>query len=318
MTYLDLKKFKFYYWFAFPALKGPKATFTSCPKRITECLNTDQLSSLETKHKSIDPNHASYFLILLQDDHEVTLHPVEDFSTIKESGAKVYIGFADPSTHSEYPGWPLRNFLSYINAKFPGETEWNVLCFRVKSRNPEASICFSIRVASSDDGKTTVGWEKNDKDKLVPRVVDLSHVLDPAKLAQNAVNLNLKLMRWRLVPDLDLDKVAATKVLILGSGTLGCNVARGLLAWGVSNITFVDNSKVSYSNPVRQSLFEFQDCLKSGKDKSAAAAEALKRIYPKVNSRGLQLSIPMPGHSVPDSSKFKQEVTDHKLIFFLF
>lgn len=44
------------------------------------------------------------------------------------------------------------------------------------------------------------------------------------------------------------------------SGTLGCAVARTLLGWGVRHITFVDNGRVSYSNPSRQCLFEFEDC----------------------------------------------------------
>merc|ERR1719427_1941262 len=75
-------------------------------------------------------------------------------------------------------------------------------------------------------------------------------------------------MKWRLVPDLNLDCVATSKFLLLGSGTLGCGVARCLLGWGARNITFVDNAKVSYSNPVRQSLFEFSDCLDGGQKKS--------------------------------------------------
>jgi hypothetical protein len=48
-------------------------------------------------------------------------------------------------------------------------------------------------------------------------------------LAEQAVDLNLKLMRWRIMPELDLDKVSSTRCLLLGAGTLGCYVARALM-----------------------------------------------------------------------------------------
>ena len=68
--------------------------------------------------------------------------------------------------------------------------------------------------------------------------------MDPNCLAANAVDLNLKLMKWRLQPNIDLEIVKEKSVLLLGSGTLGCNVSRVLIGWGVRNITFLDNGYV--------------------------------------------------------------------------
>lgn len=100
------------------------------------------------------------------------------------------------------------------------------------------------------------------------------------------------------MPSLQVNKVAATKCLLLGAGTLGCYVARALMVsshlsrgaqlimqgWGIRNITFVDSARVSYSNPVRQPLFDFEDCLDGGKPKAQCAADRLKKIFPGVVS----------------------------------
>ncbi len=42
--------------------------------------------------------------------------------------------------------------------------------------------------------------------------------MDPRRLAESAVDLNLRLMRWRAVPDLDTGRLAATRCLLLGAG----------------------------------------------------------------------------------------------------
>jgi hypothetical protein len=92
-----------------------------------------------------------------------------------------------------------------------------------------------------------VGWEKNAAGKMGARMADLAPMMDPVRwavcptsvcivlimlarrLADQAVDLNLKLMRWRILPELNLERVAATKCLLLGAGTLGCYVARTLM-----------------------------------------------------------------------------------------
>lgn len=87
--------------------------------------------------------------------------------------------------------------------------------------------------------------------------LDLKTFQDELSLAQDAVDLNIKLMKWRMLPRLDIDKIQARKCLLFGAGTLGCQTARNLIGWGVKHISFIDYSNVSYSNPVRQSLYEY-------------------------------------------------------------
>lgn len=121
--------------------------------------------------------------------------------------------------------------------------------------------------------------------------------MDPHKLAETSTYLNLKLMKWRLMPTLNLEAIAKQKCLLLGAGTLGCGVARNLLSWGVRNITFVDSGKVSYSNPVRQNLYRHEDAL-HGRPKAKTAAERIIEICPSATAKGVSIHIPMPGHTV--------------------
>ncbi len=49
------------------------------------------------------------------------------------------------------------------------------------------------------------------------RMIDAGSVMDPGQQADHAVALNLKLMRWRAAPELQLDRLAECRCLLLGA-----------------------------------------------------------------------------------------------------
>lgn len=92
----------------------------------------------------------------------------------------------------------------------------------------------------------------------------------------------------------------------------------------MKKITFVDKGTVSFSNPVRQPLFTFADCLNGGAPKAHRASEALKEIYPGVETSGHLLSVPMAGHPIMDEDATRAEfealqklIDEHDAVFLL-
>uniref|UniRef100_A0A665UEI7 Ubiquitin-like modifier-activating enzyme ATG7 n=1 Tax=Echeneis naucrates TaxID=173247 RepID=A0A665UEI7_ECHNA len=331
LTFADLKKYHFYYWFCFPAL-----CFLEGIKILMASLFLSQISALQEAYDGLFKKGTGvvpYFLMKYTDD-TVHLAPLGDWDTFFTDNKKVTVGVYDPCTLSQHPGWPLRNLLVLLANRWGSKLDTvEVLCFRDRtlqgSRSIQHSVIFQVKLPNlSDMCPKSVGWEKNSKGAMGPRMVNLSECMDPKRLAESSVDLNLKLMRWRLVPSLDLDKVVNTKCLLLGAGTLGCNVARTLMGWGVRHITFVDNAKISYSNPVRQPLYEFEDCLGGGKSKATAAVDRLTKIFPGVISEGYNMSIPMPGHPVNfsqatlsqaqrDVEQLEKLISEHDVVFLL-
>ncbi|WVN87646.1 E1-like protein-activating enzyme Gsa7p/Apg7p [Cryptococcus depauperatus CBS 7841] len=299
VTFADLKKYVYHYWFAFPVLISSPAWHVDndfVPLPLKELSEIRQLSHI--------PAQQSFFLIRRSPNGWVSAS-LASFASFYSSGEQPTIVFSDPAALPNNPGWPLRNALFYLNKKFSVHNI-TVVCLRENEARKADVYVEKGSEGGSGELKTT-GWERN-AGKLAPRVIDLGPMMDPSRLSAQAVDLNLKLIKWRLLPSLDLDKISSIKCLLLGAGTLGCYVSRILLGWGVRNITLVDSGRVSYSNPVRQPLFNFEDCLNGGKLKALCAAERLRSIFPGVNATGVELSIPMPGHPVSSFSTLSESV----------
>ncbi|XP_043375048.1 ubiquitin-like modifier-activating enzyme ATG7 isoform X8 [Dermochelys coriacea] len=296
LTFADLKKYRFYYWFCYPALCFPDGIpIVQQAVCLGERFSPTQIQALQKAYDELCQMEGvtalPYFLIKYNDKSVLVslLKNWNDFFQDQEE--KVTVGVYDPCSFTQYPGWPLRNLLVMAAHRWGSHLHSvEVLCFRDRTmqgvRDLTHSSIFEIKLPqmpqSPVDCPKAVGWEKNQKGSMGPRMVNLSECMDPKRLAESSVDLNLKLMCWRLVPTLDLEKVVSSKCLLLGAGTLGCCVARTLMGWGVRQITFVDNAKISYSNPVRQPLYEFKDCLDGGKPKALAAADRLQKIFPGV------------------------------------
>ena len=174
------------------------------------------------------------------------------------------------------PLYLLNRIAYYYLWKLLGEVTIEILYINMKLQG------YKIELLNMVDIKQ-VGWERNN-DNLLLHSVNLMSLLDKNYITKQAVNLNLNLMKWRLMPDIDLEKISKQKCLLFGAGTLGidrfikgCNIGRALIGWGVNTIGFIDNSLVSYSNPFRQSLFELKHV---GMQKSTIAALKLQEIYP--------------------------------------
>lgn len=311
LSFADLKKFHYYYWFAFPSPSQP-TVYLKETNSISLSFSNNQLEDIAQDYKKIDSDQKNFFFILKQNDN-VFIKPLAELfnpklevqNDLNIDLSSLYFVFADPSNGNN-PGWPLRSFLAALLEHCPSLCKMDIQVIGLRcsaSGAVDKSLVFTVSVPENVQAVESagwVGWERNDRGNFGPKLANMSASMDPVKLAETSSDLNIKLMKWRLVPDLDVDVMKRTKCLLLGAGTLGCHVARGLLAWGFRHITFVDYGKVSYSNPTRQVLFTHEDC-RAGRGKADAAALNLRKILPSVETRGIALHIPMPGHPVGES-----------------
>ncbi|KAK7404257.1 hypothetical protein VNO78_05000 [Psophocarpus tetragonolobus] len=316
ISFADLKNWTFNYWFAFPALMlHPPATVLNL-KPASHWFTVPEAESLSAAcnqwRSSKSTADVPFFLVTIDPNSRASVRLLKDWEACQSNAHKILFGFYDPCHLPNNPGWPLRNFLALISVR------WNLnsvqfFCYRENRGFADMRLSLvgealiTVPQGWKDTVPSAVGWELN-KGRKAPRCISLGQSMDPTRLAISAADLNLKLMRWRALPSLNLNALSSLKCLLLGAGTLGCQVARMLMAWGVRKITLVDNGRVAMSNPLRQSLYTLDDCLNGGKFKATAAVESLKRIFPAVEAEGIVMAIPMPGH--PVNSQEQDSVLD--------
>ncbi|SPP75575.1 ubiquitin-like modifier-activating enzyme ATG7 [Drosophila guanche] len=330
LSFADLKCHSYYYWFAFPCPLTPTLKLQGAVTRLSDLPNgSNYVEALQ----SLAPESQNFFILYANGQQNEAVE-ARSLSSLDENEVEhYYFGFADPSEY-EHPAWLMRNYAAYLLQRFPcfvGRTlRFLGLRYNQKMQMDDSLIWNVVQSEACDLTKTEdiqfVGWELNKNGKMGPRMVCMRDSMDPAKLAENSINLNLKLMKWRLVPDINLEIISQTKCLLFGAGTLGCAVARNLLSWGFKRITLMDSGKVGFSNPVRQNLYTHADAVAGNRMKATTAAQRLRDINPSAETVGHVLEIPMPGHTIGESLRaqteqnlqlIEQQVQAHDVIFLL-
>eukprot|EP00897_Mesotaenium_endlicherianum_P002215 jgi/Mesen1/2020/ME000148S01118 len=346
ISFADLKKWKFYYWCAFPGIVMPQAAMLSAPPQSAATLfgplqAEDIIAAYSTWRRrgsqkeplakaatvaaggegsplsvtagavempagegmvgnskptlgdkdETTASSSSAFLLRISDNHSTTAHPLSRWHHLQKQGGQVMLVFLDPCHLADNPGWPLRNLLALAAVRW-NIRQLRVLCWRENRGRPDLARCPVLEITLPDLSAWTeggripeaVGWEKNSKGVNGPRVADLAPALDPVRLATAAADLNLKLMRWRMLPSLDVPRLSSTRCLLLGA-VVAIGRACAWQAWGVRHITLVDCGRVAMSNPLRQSLYTLEDCLRGGRPKAEAAAQHLSSIFPGMAGR---------------------------------
>lgn len=134
IIFKDLKKYHYYYWFAFPVPANltvekigisPITKFFSEEEVLFVIVNLllfvsfkrlFQLVDVYDQYHALSLEQKSFFLIKQHPDYKVEVLPLRRITPemVVEPELRVHFAFSDPSTSENYPGWPVRNFIAFI------------------------------------------------------------------------------------------------------------------------------------------------------------------------------------------------------------
>ncbi|CAL4955799.1 unnamed protein product [Urochloa decumbens] len=310
-SFADLKNWKVYYNIAFPSLVFNSRMTLLSLQCASEVLSKEESASLyealQEWRASSETTVVPFFLVSISPDSSASVRRLKDWKGCQGNNQKLLFGFYDHGCRLDYPGWALRNYITFLSIRWKIE-KVQFFCYREYRGQPdleqsligEASFLPPHGCDDPDHVPDAIGWEGEKPGmgtkKMKPKEIDLQS-MNPASQDEEKQLMHLKLMGWRHFP-VNIEKLSCVRVLLLGAGTLGCEVARLLMTWGVRKLTVVDNGSVATSDLVKQSLYTEKDC---GVPRVTALVPHLKERCPAVEVEGIQMEIPGPGHPVSPS-----------------
>lgn len=204
LSFADLKKFRFTTLVGFPAFSS------NVPWQIdgeVEQLNKEPtadslLTAIQEWRGTVDWTQHGFFIAKKLSDgtwKAGSLREYEEGFTKGDEVSDTLLGFVDPSSDGQYPGWVLRNLLILVRKRW-GLQKLRVLSLRdtvpFVPGNSSKSLIFTVTTSAGQDPsvalqdltlgdelpKVVAGWEKNGK-KLNIKVADLGTSMDPNQCA---------------------------------------------------------------------------------------------------------------------------------------
>ena len=135
LMFSDLKKYHYYYWFAFPSFALPASV--KVHKKVDKITSIytqsqcDKICQAYGQRKKDNLSETVVFGVVLEEggDH-VTLVSLAE--ALKENTRQAQVAIVDPSSLETHPGWPLRNLLALLCKAQPDKLKQglDVICFR--------------------------------------------------------------------------------------------------------------------------------------------------------------------------------------------
>lgn len=224
LAFCDLKHYKYRFWFGVPALQ-PSQPFTLAapPVSLLQALGQHAAAVADACSEHAAAAGQPAWLVTMGSGGEVAAAPLTEWQCLQQGEERgehqLYLAVADSSNLADHPGWPLRNLLLLVAARWRCRS-LRVLCLRQRQlrTDPADSLALTVQLPELPPGFSPAplgGWEANERGRVGPRAADLGPSMDPRQLAAAAVDLNLRLMRWRAAPTLDVGAIAGALVWVL-------------------------------------------------------------------------------------------------------
>ena len=118
ITYCDLKKHKFFFWFAYPAVLHSIQPTVMTIHCLDDEFSEKQISQFLSAYDVWREAHTSAFFSVFCGSNSLSVKSCTDFEV---GNSSVYLGMCDSSVDPNFPSWLLRNMLYVICASLISE-----------------------------------------------------------------------------------------------------------------------------------------------------------------------------------------------------